>query len=65
MPWVEVWLGVLFGAFELEPGEEFYSRALWVKAVSVGREAATTFNVMRVKISSEAIILTRISLELP
>lgn len=32
MPWVEVWLGVLLGEVELDPGEEFYSQALWVKA---------------------------------
>ncbi len=32
---VEVWLGVLLGEFELEPGEEFYSDALWVKRTAM------------------------------
>ena len=31
---VEVWLGVLFGRFELQQAGEFYSDALWVKQAS-------------------------------
>jgi len=31
MPWVEVWLGVLLGGFELEQRGEFYQDLIWVK----------------------------------
>ena len=31
MPWVEVWLGVLLGGFELEQRGEFYQNLIWVK----------------------------------
>ncbi len=31
MPWVEVWLGVLSGGFQLEQRGEFYSSPVWVK----------------------------------
>jgi len=30
-PWVEVWLGVLLGGFELEQRGEFYQDLIWVK----------------------------------
>lgn len=30
MPWVEVWLGVLFGDFQLEQQGEFYESPIWV-----------------------------------
>ncbi len=30
-PWVEVWLGVLLGGFELEQQGEFYQAPIWVK----------------------------------
>lgn len=30
MPWVEVWLGVLFGDFQLEQRGEFYESPIWV-----------------------------------
>lgn len=31
-PLVQVWLGLLFGGFQLEPGEgEFYARSIWVE----------------------------------
>jgi len=41
MPWVEVWLGVLLGEFELQPGEEFYSGVLWVRT-ALGNWEVTT-----------------------
>jgi hypothetical protein len=31
MPWVEIWLGVLFGDFQLEQWGEFYESLVWVK----------------------------------
>lgn len=31
MPWVEVWLGVLLGSFELEQQGKFYQAPIWVK----------------------------------
>ncbi len=31
MPWIEVWLGVLFGGFQLEQRGEFYESPIWVK----------------------------------
>jgi len=31
MPWVEVWLGVLFGGFQLDQWGEFYESPVWVK----------------------------------
>ena len=31
MPWVEVWLGALFGGFQLDQGGEFYESPVWVK----------------------------------
>ena len=31
MPWIEVWLGVLFGGFQLEQRGEFYESPVWVK----------------------------------
>ncbi|MBD1844341.1 hypothetical protein H6F89_13260 [Cyanobacteria bacterium FACHB-63] len=31
MPWVEVWLGVLFGGFQFEQRGEFYESPIWVK----------------------------------
>lgn len=31
MPWVEVWLGVLFGGFQSEQRGEFYESPVWVK----------------------------------
>lgn len=31
MPWVEVWLGLLLGGFELEQRGELYDSAIWVK----------------------------------
>jgi hypothetical protein len=31
MPWTEVWLGVLFGGFQLEQRGEFYESPIWVK----------------------------------
>ena len=31
MPWIEVWLGVLLGGFELEQQGEFYRSPIWVK----------------------------------
>lgn len=31
MPWVEVWLGILFGGFQLEQWGEFYESPVWVK----------------------------------
>ena len=31
MPWVEVWMGLLLGGFELEQSGEFYRSAVWVK----------------------------------
>lgn len=31
MPWVEVWLGVLFGGFQVEQRGEFYESPVWVK----------------------------------
>ncbi|HEY9639232.1 MAG TPA: hypothetical protein V6C57_02045 [Coleofasciculaceae cyanobacterium] len=31
MPWVEVWLGVLLGGFQLEQRGEFYESPVWVK----------------------------------
>ena len=39
MPWVEVWLGVLLGGFELEQRGEFYQNLIWVKC-SEGKAAA-------------------------
>jgi hypothetical protein len=30
-PWVEMWLGVLSGGFQLEQRGEFYSSPVWVK----------------------------------
>lgn len=30
MPWIEVWLGVLLGGFELEQRGEFYHSPIWV-----------------------------------
>lgn len=41
LPRIEVWLGVLLGEFELEPGEAFYSDALQVKAAAVPLSAIT------------------------
>ena len=44
MPWVDVWLGVLFGGFQLNQWGEFYESPVWVKfsdhqalRLSVGR----------------------------
>ena len=34
MPWVEVWMGLLWGGFELEQVGEFYQSAIWVKRSS-------------------------------
>ena len=34
MPWVEVWMGLLLGGFELEQSGEFYQSAVWVKRSS-------------------------------
>ena len=34
MPWVEVWMGLLSGGFELEQAGEFYRSAIWVKRSS-------------------------------
>ena len=34
MPWVEVWMGLLLGGFELEQAGEFYRDTLWVKRSS-------------------------------
>jgi len=34
MPWVEVWMGLLLGGFELEQAGEFYRSAVWVKRSS-------------------------------
>lgn len=31
MPWVEVWLGVLLGGFELEQRGEFYEGEIFVR----------------------------------
>jgi hypothetical protein len=31
MPWAEVWLGVLFGGFQLEQRGKFYESPIWVK----------------------------------
>jgi hypothetical protein len=31
MPWVEVWLGALFGGFQLDQWGEFYESPVWVK----------------------------------
>ena len=31
MPWVEVWIGLLLGGFELEQRGEFYQNLIWVK----------------------------------
>ncbi len=31
MPWIEVWLGVLFGDFQVAQREEFYESPVWVK----------------------------------
>ncbi|MBD1852064.1 hypothetical protein H6F87_18965 [Cyanobacteria bacterium FACHB-502] len=31
MPWIEVWLGVLFGGFQLEQRGTFYESPIWVK----------------------------------
>ena len=31
MPWIEVWLGVLVGGFELEQRGEFYHAPIWVR----------------------------------
>jgi hypothetical protein len=31
MPWVEVWLGVLLGGFELEQHGEFYQAPIWIR----------------------------------
>ncbi|GAP96680.1 hypothetical protein NIES2104_32230 [Leptolyngbya sp. NIES-2104] len=31
MPWVEVWLGVLFGGFQLEQRGELYESPVWVR----------------------------------
>ncbi|MBW4662279.1 MAG: hypothetical protein KME15_26805 [Drouetiella hepatica Uher 2000/2452] len=31
MPWVEVWLGLLLGGFELGQRGEFYQAAIWVR----------------------------------
>lgn len=40
MPWVEVWLGVLLGGFELEQAGKFYQSVIWVKPpVPVGKHA--------------------------
>jgi hypothetical protein len=32
MPWVDLWLGLLLGGFELEPLGEFYGSDIWVKS---------------------------------
>jgi len=34
MPWVEVWMGLLLGGFELEQAGEFYQSVIWVKRLS-------------------------------
>lgn len=31
MPWIEVWMGVLLGSFELEQQGELYRTSVWVK----------------------------------
>ena len=40
MPWVEVWLGLLLGGFELEQRGNFYDAQIWVKGSST--EAAAS-----------------------
>ena len=34
LPWAAVWLGLLFGGFELEQKGEFYQASVWVKPLS-------------------------------
>lgn len=34
MPWVEVWLGLLLGGFELRQSERFYESDLWITTTS-------------------------------
>jgi hypothetical protein len=31
IPWLEVWMGVLFSVFELQQQGEFYQADIWVK----------------------------------
>ena len=45
LPWVEVWLGLLLGGFELEQRGEFYQAAIWVKYPK--DQAALSKNLMR------------------
>lgn len=40
MPWVEVWLGVLLGNFQLEQWGEFYQSPVWVTCL--GEQARTS-----------------------
>ena len=35
MEWIEVWLGVLLGGFELEQAGEFYQSPIWVQPLGV------------------------------
>ena len=45
MPWVEVWLDLLLGGFELEQRGEFYQTAIWVKCPK--NQPAVSKNLMR------------------
>lgn len=45
LPWVEVWLGLLLGGFELKQRGEFYQAAIWVKCLK--DQAAVSKNLMK------------------
>lgn len=45
MPWVEVWLGLLLGGFELEQRGEFYQAAIWVRCPK--NQPAVSAHLMR------------------
>jgi hypothetical protein len=45
MPWVEVWLGLLLGGFELEQRGEFYQAAIWVRCLK--DQPAVSKNLLR------------------
>jgi len=39
MPWVELWLGLLLGGFQVEQRGEFYQReTIWVEAMTTRKE---------------------------